>query len=835
MNEQYSALRSNVSMLGKVLGETIKDALGEHILERVETIRKLSKSSRAGNDANRQELLTTLQNLSNDELLPVARAFSQFLNLANTAEQYHSISPKGEAASNPEVIARTLRKLKNQPELSEDTIKKAVESLSLELVLTAHPTEITRRTLIHKMVEVNACLKQLDNKDIADYEHNQLMRRLRQLIAQSWHTDEIRKLRPSPVDEAKWGFAVVENSLWQGVPNYLRELNEQLEENLGYKLPVEFVPVRFTSWMGGDRDGNPNVTADITRHVLLLSRWKATDLFLKDIQVLVSELSMVEATPELLALVGEEGAAEPYRYLMKNLRSRLMATQAWLEARLKGEELPKPEGLLTQNEELWEPLYACYQSLQACGMGIIANGDLLDTLRRVKCFGVPLVRIDIRQESTRHTEALGELTRYLGIGDYESWSEADKQAFLIRELNSKRPLLPRNWQPSAETREVLDTCQVIAEAPQGSIAAYVISMANTPSDVLGKQMVMIGYSDSAKDAGVMAASWAQYQAQDALIKTCEKAGIELTLFHGRGGSIGRGGAPAHAALLSQPPGSLKGGLRVTEQGEMIRFKYGLPEITVSSLSLYTGAILEANLLPPPEPKESWRRIMDELSVISCDVYRGYVRENKDFVPYFRSATPEQELGKLPLGSRPAKRRPTGGVESLRAIPWIFAWTQNRLMLPAWLGAGTALQKVVEDGKQNELEAMCRDWPFFSTRLGMLEMVFAKADLWLAEYYDQRLVDKALWPLGKELRNLQEEDIKVVLAIANDSHLMADLPWIAESIQLRNIYTDPLNVLQAELLHRSRQAEKEGQEPDPRVEQALMVTIAGIAAGMRNTG
>ncbi|PUL70939.1 phosphoenolpyruvate carboxylase [Salmonella enterica subsp. enterica serovar Dublin] len=634
MNEQYSALRSNVSMLGKVLGETIKDALGEHILDRVETIRKLSKSSRAGNEANRQELLTTLQNLSNDELLPVARAFSQFLNLANTAEQYHSISPKGEAASNPEVIARTLRKLKNQPDLNDATIKKAVESLSLELVLTAHPTEITRRTLIHKMGEINNCLKQLDNTDIADYERHQVMRRLRQLIAQSWHTDEIRKQRPSPVDEAKWGFAVVENSLWQGVPNYLRELNEQLEENLGYKLPVDFVPVRFTSWMGGDRDGNPNVTADITRHVLLLSRWKATDLFLKDIHVLVSELSMVDATPELLALVGEEGASEPYRYLMKKLRARLMATQSWLEARLKGEKLPKPAGLLTQNEQLWEPLYACYQSLQACGMGIIANGELLDTLRRVKCFGVPLVRIDIRQESTRHTEALGEITRYLGIGDYESWSEADKQAFLIRELNSKRPLLPRNWEPSNDTREVLETCKVIAEAPKGSI---------------------------------------------------------------------------------------------------------------------------------------------------------------------------------------------------------FAWTQNRLMLPAWLGAGTALQKVVEDGKQSELEAMCRDWPFFSTRLGMLEMVFSKADLWLADYYDQRLVAKTLWPLGKELRDLLEEDIKVVLAIANDSHLMADLPWIAESIQLRNVYTDPLNVLQAELLYRSRLTEEQGKSPDPRVEQALMVTIAGVAAGMRNTG
>lgn len=225
------------------------------------------------------------------------------------------------------MIARTLRKLKEQPNLNDATIKKAVESLSLELVLTAHPTEITRRTLIHKMGEVNACLKQLDNKDLVDYERNQLMRRLRQLIAQSWHTDEIRKLRPSPVDEAKWGFAVVENSLWEGVPNYLRELNEQLEEHLGYKLPVDFVPVRFTSRMGGDRDGNPNVTADITRHVLLLSRWKATDLFLKDIQFLISELSMVDATPELMALVGEEGAAEPYRYLMKTLRSRLMATR----------------------------------------------------------------------------------------------------------------------------------------------------------------------------------------------------------------------------------------------------------------------------------------------------------------------------------------------------------------------------------------------------------------------------------------------------------------------------------------------------------------------------
>ena len=883
MNEQYSAMRSNVSMLGKLLGDTVKDALGENILERVETIRKLSKSSRAGNDTDRQELLSTLQNLSNEELLPVARAFSQFLNLTNVAEQYQTISLQAQGANNPELLKQEFERLKQNNTLTREDILKAIGSLSIELVLTAHPTEITRRTLIHKLVEVNSCLKQLDHSDLTDYERNTVMRRLRQLVAQAWHTDEIRKSRPTPVDEAKWGFAVVENSLWEGVPAFLRELNEQAEETFGITLPVDFVPVKFTSWMGGDRDGNPNVTAPVTRHVIQLSRWKATDLFLRDIGVLISELSMSVCTDDVRELCGDPEALEPYRVILKRLRTQLTNTQTYLERRLKGERPSRPADLLIANEQLWDPLFAIYQSLKQCGMGIIANGQLLDTLRRIKCFGVPLVRIDVRQESTRHTEALAEITRYLGLGDYESWPEADKQAFLIRELNSKRPLLPQQWEPGPETREVLETCKVVAEVPQGSIAAYVISMAKTPSDVLavhlllkeagiryampvaplfetlddlnnandvmtqllnidwyrgfieGKQMVMIGYSDSAKDAGVMAASWAQYQAQDALIKTCEKAGVALTLFHGRGGSIGRGGAPAHAALLSQPPGSLKGGLRVTEQGEMIRFKFGLPEVTIASLSLYTGAILEANLLPPPEPKPEWQAIMDQLSADACSMYRGYVREHADFVPYFRSATPEQELGKLPLGSRPAKRRPAGGVESLRAIPWIFAWTQNRLMLPAWLGAGAALQKTVSAGQQKALETMCRDWPFFSTRIGMLEMVFAKADLWLAEYYDQRLVDPSLWSLGEQLRAQLADDIKTVLAISNDAHLMADHPWIAESIALRNVYTDPLNVLQAELLSRSRACEAAGEVTAPEVEQALMVTIAGIAAGMRNTG
>ncbi|HFS8121577.1 TPA: phosphoenolpyruvate carboxylase [Providencia stuartii] len=879
MNQQYSAMRSNVSMLGKLLGDTIKEALGEDILDKVESIRKLSKSSRAGNEVQRQKLLMTLQNLSNDELLPVARAFNQFLNLTNVAEQYHSISPHGEAASNPVALKKLFSRLKEK-NFTDSDLRQAVNQLSIELVLTAHPTEIARRTLIHKLVEVNTCLSQLDHDDLADYERNNIMRRLRQLVAQSWHTDEIRKIRPTPIDEAKWGFAVVENSLWEAVPAFLREFNEQLEDSIGAELPVEANPIRFTSWMGGDRDGNPNVTAEVTRHVLLLSRWKAADLFLKDIQVLVSELSMTEATPELRALAGGDEVDEPYRQIAKNLRSQLFSTLEYLERKVKGEQALPPADLLTDNAQLWDPLYACYQSLMACGMSIIANGQLLDTLRRIRSFGLQLVRIDVRQESTRHTEALAELTQYLGLGDYAAWSEEEKQAFLLSELQSRRPLIPRHWQPSPETAEVFETCRVIAESKNDSIAAYVISMAKVPSDVLAvklllkeagasvrlpvaplfetledlnnaesvmqkllsiewyreliddRQMVMIGYSDSAKDAGVMAASWVQYRAQDALIKLCDKEGVTLTLFHGRGGTIGRGGAPAHSALLSQPPGSLKGGLRVTEQGEMIRFKFGLPQVAISSLALYASAILEANLLPPPEPKQEWKSVMDTLSDVSCAMYRDYVREQPDFVPYFRAATPELELGKLPLGSRPAKRRPTGGVETLRAIPWIFAWTQNRLMLPAWLGAGAALKYVIEkEGKQAILDEMWQQWPFFNTRIAMLEMVYAKADLWLAEYYDHRLVEERLWPLGVKLREQLSEDIKSVLAVSKDEALMADLPWIAESIALRNVYTDPLNVLQAELLHRSRQQE----HPDPRVEQALMVTIAGVAAGMRNTG
>ncbi|MEZ9832967.1 phosphoenolpyruvate carboxylase [Vibrio breoganii] len=876
MNKKYSALTSNVKMLGNLLGRTIKDAHGEDILNKVETLRKLSKSARSGNQEDRQALINEIENLPDDQFIPVARAFNQFLNLTNIADQYHTISRHcEEQVCEPDVIQTLFSKLNSQ-DISKAEASEAINNLNIELVLTAHPTEVTRRTMINKLLKINDCLSKLELSDIGHSERVKTERRLEQLIAQSWHSDVIRQQRPTPLDEAKWGFAVVENSLWEAIPDFLRELDDRVSTHLDERLPIDARPVHFSSWMGGDRDGNPFVTHNITQEVLWLSRWKAADLYHADIEELITELSMTKCNETVRELAGD--SHEPYRAILKELRTLLSNTQQVIDAKVLGSTVPNLP-ILESADQLWNPLHTIYTSLHECGMGVIAEGSLLDTLRRIKCFGVHLVRLDIRQESTRHSDALSEVTRFLGLGDYDQWSEQDKVAFLVKELSSNRPLIPHNWEPSAEVKEVIDTCKTIAEHPIEAFGAYVISMARTASDVLavhlllreagckfrlgvcplfetlddlnnseavmqqlfnidwyrgfiqGEQMVMIGYSDSAKDAGVMSAGWAQYDAMDKLVKVCDAQYIDLTLFHGRGGTIGRGGAPAHAALLSQPPKSLQGGLRVTEQGEMIRFKLGLPQVAVNSLNLYASAILEANLLPPPEPKKDWRDLMEVLSQVSCEAYRGVVRGEPDFVPYFRAATPELELGKLPLGSRPSKRNPNGGVESLRAIPWIFSWSQNRLVLPAWLGAGEAIQYSIDEGHLELLEEMCREWPFFSTRLGMLEMVYYKCSMDISKLYDEKLTDPSLWRLGESLRTQLQKDIQAVLKVENNENLMQSDPWGLESIRLRNIYVDPLNMLQVELLKRTRKTE----ENNPDLEEALMITIAGIAAGMRNTG
>lgn len=881
MSEIDARLRERVHVLGELLGTTIREQYGDAFLDKIERIRHGAKADRRSAQAGPAQLSDRLNELSEDDLLPVARAFTQFLNLANIAEQYQLIRRRTEDSSRagevldaqrlPELLARL-----GAAGHSADHLAQHVGRLDIELVLTAHPTEVARRTLIQKYDAIAAQLAALDHRDLTTAEQQSLHDRLQRLIAEAWHTDEIRRTRPTPVDEAKWGFAVIEHSLWHAVPSHLRKVDAALFEATGLHLPLEAAPIRFASWMGGDRDGNPNVTAAVTREVLLLARWMAADLFLRDVDHLAGELSMQQASDALRAR--SENSPEPYRSVLKQLRERLKATRHWAQAALKGPE-PVDADVLQDNRELLEPLLLCFDSLHACGMGVIADGPLLDCIRRAVTFGLFLVRLDVRQDAARHCAAMSDITEYLGLGRYADWDEDDRVTFLLAELDNRRPLLPPSFKASADTAEVLATCREVAAAPAASLGSYVISMAGAASDVLavqlllkeaglqrpmrvvplfetladldnagpvierllalpgyrarlqGPQEVMIGYSDSAKDAGTTAAAWAQYRAQETLVDICREHGVELLLFHGRGGTVGRGGGPAHAAILSQPPGSVAGRFRTTEQGEMIRFKFGLPDIAEQNLHLYLAAVLEATLLPPPPPEASWRTLMDELAQDGVQAYRKVVREHSQFVEYFRQSTPEQELGRLPLGSRPAKRR-QGGIESLRAIPWIFGWTQTRLMLPAWLGWEAALGNALQRGEGERLAEMREHWPFFRTRIDMLEMVLAKADAEIARQYDEHLVEDALKPLGHELRDLLSQCVRQVLTLTGQSKLLASSPETLEFFALRNTYLDPLHRLQMELLARSRVQQG---APGSGLEQALLVTVAGIAAGLRNTG
>lgn len=870
MSDLHEALRDDVRMLGESLGKTISAHLGEPFLAKVEQIRQLAKEGRNADKPEQGDLLQAIGELEKDEVLPVARAFTQFLNLANIAEEHHRVrrrldSLEKEVPDGMGVLIADLLAQGIQPE----QIKNTFGQMQIDLVLTAHPTEVNRRTLIQKYDGIIECLRELDREEPAQG-------RLEQLIAQIWHTDEIRKQRPTPVDEAKWGFAVIENSLWQAVPHFYRQLDQQLREQLNEGLPLTLSPIRFCSWMGGDRDGNPNVTAKVTHEVLGLARWMAADLFARDVDLLRAELSMYQASPELKARVGE--VSEPYRALLGELRAQLVQTREALSKQLKG--LPTEAPSLIQDQDLLEPLLLCHASLCACGMANIASGLLEDIIRRAACFGLSLVKLDIRQNAERHAAVFQELVEFYQLGDYLSWPETQKQQFLLSELESRRPLIPRDWHPSAEVQEVLETCREVALAQPASLGSYVISMASYPSDVLavilllqeqgmhfpirvvplfetlsdldgapecidqllslpwyhaytqGHQEVMIGYSDSSKDAGQLAAAWGQYRAQQALTQVCQAHQVHLTLFHGRGGTVGRGGGPSHTAILSQAPGSVDATLRVTEQGEMIRFKFGIPELAVRNLELYAGAVLKATLAPGKPAEAQWCQYMDHLAQQGLQSYRAVVREDPQFVPYFRSTTPEQELAKLPLGSRPAKRRMDGGVESLRAIPWIFAWTQIRLLLPAWLGSDTAFDQAIAQGELDRLQEMYANWPFFRSNIDMLEMVLAKCDTGIAAYYERRLTSDELGVLGASLRDRLEQMVKAIKAIkglSEEAPLLAGNPVIRQSIEVRNPYLDPLHVLQAELLYRDRN------QPDQRLEQALMVTMAGISAGMRNTG
>lgn len=894
MIQQIDApLREDVRLLGNLLGETLKLHAGQDLFNQIEQIRALSKGARDGQVEAEKQLEQLFLSLEDAEILPLTRAFTHFLNFANIAEQYHVVrrrrqSEFDDTAESPNPLVPLFEKFKQQ-EISADTLYQQICELKIELVLTAHPTEVSRRTLIQKYDGINNALSKFDQQKLTPRERQAVLADLKQLISSAWQTDEIRQHRPTPIDEAKWGFTTIEQTLWNAVPKFIRELNGMVQAQCGQNLPLDVAPVRFASWMGGDRDGNPNVTHTVTQEVLWLSRWKAADLYVRDIENLRWELSIQQCSPEISEALGQPHP-EPYREYLRDTRTRLKATRHWLAEKLKGNDADDSL-VIKSKDELLQRLLTCYRSLMDCNLAEIANGSLLDFIYRVNSFGIELLKLDIRQESGRHRQAISAITEYLGLGNFETWTEQARQNFLLQELQSKRPLLPKHLNEPAgsliehpDVQEVFATMRTLAEQPSESLGAYIISMAEYPSDVLavlllqkeagikqalrvvplfetlkdldcaaatmstlfnmhwykqhiqGKHEVMIGYSDSAKDAGFMSANWAQYRAQEELTAIAQQHGVQLTLFHGRGGSISRGGAPTQQALFSQPPGSISGAIRVTEQGEMIRFKFGLEEIALQNLEIYTAATLEATLLPPPEPKQEWRDLMHQMTELSVQVYRQTVRENPHFVKYLRTVTPELELQMLPLGSRPAKRKVSGGIESLRAIPWVFAWTQIRLMLPAWLGTGAALNAVLDQGQRTVLDEMLAEWPYFQTLIDMLEMVLSKADANVALYYESHLTqDEDLKVLGTELRQRLQDAVQTLLSLKGESKLLSSNGVLDQSMKVRKPYLLPLHLLQAELMKRRRLYLEQQQAENTPVDHALMVSIAGIAAGLRNTG
>jgi phosphoenolpyruvate carboxylase len=882
-DDPHKPLREDVRLLGELLGDTLRACEGESLLGLVEKVRALAKRAHTGDPVAFEELANGLSDQPIAAAVPIARAFAHFLTLANIAEQHHRVRRRRDYARDParrpqpgscaDAFARWRAR-----GLSPDALADAVRSVRIELVLTAHPTEIVRRTLLQSHRRIADVLAVRDRSDLTPEESDASIDALRREVATVWQTDEVRDRTVSPLDEVRGALAVFEQTLWEALPRYVR----QIDLAIGKPLPLDAAPLRFGSWIGGDRDGNPNVTPEITRRATWMARWVAADLYAREIEALRSELSIGTASDELRQIVGD--TTEPYRALLRDVAARLRATRAYTAARIEheGDHANDAEHPFHDVGDFAAPLLLCHRSLVATGNALIAAGRLTDVLRRIGAFGLTLAPLDLRQEAARHTEAVAWIAHAWNLGRYEDASEEERIAILIHEIvtgtRTFADLPIADHSITDPVRDVLDTFQTAATLPHDSLGAYVITMASRASDVLavellqklagnrhpqrvvplferpadlqgagevldalfavpwyctriaGHQEVMVGYSDSAKDAGRFTAAWALYCAQEQVVAACARHGVRLTLFHGRGGTVGRGGGPTHLAIRSQPPGSINGRLRVTEQGEMIQAKFGLLDIAVRTMEVYTTAILEATLTPAAPAAPEWRAAMDRMAERARTSYRAVVYEHPRFLEYFHTATPEPELRGVRIGSRPARRDDGAGIEGLRAIPWQFAWTQTRLLLASWLGVEDALDESIARGDAALLKMMYERWPFFQSTLDLIEMVLAKADPRIAAEYDRRLVPADLQPLGRELRSRLAQATTTVLAITGHRTPVEATPVLRRSIDVRNPYVDPINLIQIELLARLRQA-----QDAPELVRAFVVTVNGIAAGLRNTG
>ena len=820
----------------------------------------------------------------------LARAFTVYFHLVNVAEQVHRLDES--TAQSGSSLAETMEAIRAAG-LDVDDLDRTVRRVEVRPVFTAHPTEATRRSVLTKIRHIADLLEQRADPRSQQGDRDRVERRLAEVLERLWQTDELRVDRPRPIEEARSTLFYLEELADQVLPEVVDEMAAGLRD-LGVDLAPTAVPVRLGSWVGGDRDGNPLVTPDVTDEAIRLQTSTAFRLLRRRLEDLHLELSastrMVPASPELLALVGPDASEEPYRSAMQRILDRLGATATWLV------DDRRSEGSYADSAELLAELAVVHRSLEEHHGVLTARGEVARVMRTVALVGFHLAVLDIREHAGHHHDALAQLYDRVGQDPgYATLTPQERTTLLAGELDGPRPLLGPTTRldgNAATTMETFHTVRRALDRDAGVIESYIVSMSEDVDDVLAaavlarqaglvdvhagvarlgfvplletptslaiagdfldrllscapyrelvrlrgdRQEVMLGYSDSAKLGGITVSRWGLHRAQRELVEVARRHGVSLVMFHGRGGSVGRGGGPTHEAIVAQPAGTVTGGIKITEQGEVISDKYLVPSLARRNMELSLAATLQAATLRreargTTDVRRRWDDLMHVIADASHEAYLGLVGDEA-FPAYFRQSTPVDELADLNLGSRPARRGGGARLEDLRAIPWVFGWTQSRQLIPGWFGVGSGLAAAVSAGHGDLLDEAMRRWRFLRSFLSKVEMTLSKTDLGIGRRYVEQLVDPELRRFFDVIATEHELTVQSLLSVTGKEALLADEPVLQRTFAVRHGRLHALHELQISLLQRTRS----GEGDDPELRRALLLTMNGIAAGLRNTG
>ncbi|RFM24547.1 MAG: phosphoenolpyruvate carboxylase [Candidatus Thermochlorobacter aerophilum] len=921
-------LQRDVKMLGNLLGQTLVEQEGEAFLQLEEKVRLLCKEIRIGKkDELRAELMQLLESLSIEEAGKLVRAFGTFFHLTNVADQVHQarrdldtlrqLSETGQPPFLEGSIYDVIRRFK-QDGFTAEELQNLFSNLSIEPTLTAHPTEAARQSVLLKRRNIATLLERLNQPNLPPLEHDAIIEELAAIITALWQTDNVRKGSLTVFEEVRNQLYYLENIFWHALPKLYADLEKALAQfypDYTFHIPPF---LRIRSWTGGDRDGHPFVTHEVTRSTLRFLKSEILKKYIQAVEAAVIELSCsinrVAVSEELLASIQRDEAAygrhaieagwagrnfnEPYRIKLRYVSYRLSQTLASLESE------NWLVGAYHSEEEFLEDLRLIERSLIANKGERIANAQVRKLIRCVEVFGFSFFTLDIRQHSSVHTRALDEIVSHLRLSPtpYSAMDEMQKRCWLSQEIQSRRPLVPYKLDFSEETNEVIRTFRQIRRSLESisrrAIDTYIVSMTSEVSHILEvmlfakeaalirhtdhdelqsdlnivplfetiedlrkadkfmselfelpvyqKQLrargmlqeVMIGYSDSSKDGGLLTSNWELYNAQLRLKACAERYGVKLKLFHGRGGTVGRGGgAPVHQAILAQPKGTIDGRIKLTEQGEIISSKYATPHIATRNLELTTTAVMIASLnaTHDPDPKPEWLNTMAEMSQAAFKAYRAFVYDNPHFVKYFYEATPIEIISDMKIGSRPSRRRNAQRIEDLRAIPWVFAWHQSRATLPSWFGVSDGIDAVLASGTpMSLLQEMYAEWRFFRTLIDSMQMSLSKCDIRVAAEYAKLVSDTAIrQEIFHAIETRFHHTIDLLCTITNQRMLLENNPALRRSIRAREPYIDPLSYIQVIAMKKYRQSENEDERKQ--LLAVLRDSVNSIAAGIRNTG